>query len=419
MSITNSNSVKSEFNSPDNTYDNQWHKVRVAMLVRNFSQSGGLELYAYEVIKGLLEHGINITVICENANAELKHEKLKVVQIPGHSKASPSKAERILHYFQEFSSAITKHGPFDIVHSHHVGAAPVDVVTFHNHTVFRIEDCGKPAEIELNKFKLLFRSDYKLRQEMDSKLTQQATALIFPSVVCKQDFMKYYQLDKLRNIASLIVAYPGWQLPQNNLPTGKLPAVKQNSDLLSTDKKMTTMIFVGRGYRKKGLDVLLLACRILKSKNYSFKLLIAGLAGKPFDLLRLKMWGLSDCVSYLGFCQDMERVYQAGSIIVMPSRVEPFGMSTLQGMSYGLVPVVSKVSGVAELLSEDKDALIIDNHLDAEELSKKLAYLIDNPQQIDSRGEQAQTKARSVNWQSTVDKTLGSYRLVFQKKYVI
>ena len=389
------------------------------MLVRNFSQSGGLELYAYEVIKGLLERGLNITVICERVDTDFKHEKLKVVQIPAHKKPKPSKAERILHHFQEFSSAIAKHGPFDIVHSHHVPASPVDVVTFHNHTVYRIEDCGKPDEIELNKFKLLFRSDYKLRREMDEKLARQAIALIFPSIICKQDYMKHLQLDKLRNTASLVVAYPGWQLPQNILPTGKIIHDHKKIDLPDANQKMKTMIFVGRGYRKKGLDVLLFACRILKSKNYSFRLLIAGLTGKPFDLFRLKLWGLDNCVSYLGFCQDMEKVYQSGSILILPSRVEPFGMAALQAMSYGLVPVVSKVCGVAELLTPDKDALIIDNHLDADELSSKLAYLLDNPQQILNYGEQAKIRAQSVSWQSTVDTTLSSYRFVFQKKYVI
>ena len=353
----------------------KWSDVRVAMLVRNFSQSGGLELYAYKLIEGLLARGLDVTVICEKVQTQFNHDRLKVIQIPCH-KSGAKKTEQIDHYFKEFSNALNQHGPFDIVHSHHVPAAPINVVTFHNHTVFRIEECGQPVEAEINKFKLLFRSDYKQRLEMDTRLTKDADILIFPSKICKQDYIKHFHLNKP---ASLVVAYPGWQLSENILP-GPVNSTDSQSilplDFPDQYDKKQTMLFVGRGYRKKGLDILLSACSILKSKKYSFKLLIAGLNAKTIDHWRLYCLGLNKCVYYLGFCKNMSEVYETASIVVSPSRVEPFGMAVLQGMSYGLVPVVSKVSGVSELLLSDKEALIIENHLDAAELAEKLAYLI-------------------------------------------
>jgi len=401
-----------------NKSGNTWRDVKAAILVRNFAKSGGLELYAYKLIKGLLAYGLDITVICEQAKVQLAHERLKVVEVP-HHKTGASKARQLEHYCKEFSSALDRLGPFEIVHSHHVGATPVNVVTFHNHTVFRIEECGKSIEAEINKFKLLFRSDYKLRQDMDARLTKSAEVLIFPSKVCKQDYVKHYHLNRP---ASLVVAYPGWQLGEDS----KIEKINSadNQPILPVNfpadhDKNRTIIFVGRGYRKKGLDVLLSACSLLQRNNYSFKLLIAGLNEKAIDRLRLYCLGLNKCVSYLGFQKNMNSLYEAASIIVSPSRLEPFGMAVLQGMSYGLVPVVSKVSGVAELLSHDKDALIIENHLDAAELAKKLAYLLDNEDQLNRLSKQAQAKAKTINWQTTVDTTLAAYRQIFHKKYII
>ena len=395
----------------NNKPGSSWRDIRAAILVRNFSTSGGLELYAHKLVEGLLEQGLNITVICENAQSQLNHSQLKVEQIPP-SKAKSSKKARINHDFTEFSAALDRLGPFDIVHSHHIGATPVNVVTFHNHTVFRIEECGKPIEAEINKFKLLFRSDYKARQNADAKLIESAEVLIFPSKVCKQDYIKHFNLNKP---ASLVVAYPGWQLAENPNSNEVSPLVNSAADY---DKKRT-MIFVGRGYRKKGLDILLLACSILRSKNYSFKLLIAGLNEKTIDRWRLYGLGLNKYVSYLGFHKNMDSLYKSASIIVSPSRMEPFGMAVLQGMSYGLVPVVSKVSGVAELLTNDKDALILENHLDANELAKKLAYLLDNPDRMSRMAVQAQIKTEASTWQNTIGINLAAYRQIFQKKYII
>ena len=78
---------------------------------------------------------------------------------------------------------------------------------------------------------------------------------------------------------------------------------------------------------------MLSACSILKRKKCSFKLLIAGLNEKTIDRWRLYYLGLNQCVSYLGFQNDMDSLYEAASIIALPSRVEPFGMAALQGMS--------------------------------------------------------------------------------------
>ncbi len=392
-----------------------WKDVKVAMLVRSFSSLGGLELYAYKLIQELLSLGLHITVICEECQTDLKHQNLKVVQIsPSHKNAN--KVAKIEHYIKEFSAAIQKHGPFDIVHSQHLGAHNVDVVTFHNHTVTRLNECGTSFESILNKLKLLLRPDYIMRDEIDAMLVKEAQVLIFPSRICKQDFVERFQFHKKQNMAALTVAYPGWQLA-----SGTHAAENNSAQYLGNGSvaKEKTIIFVGRGYRKKGLDVLLSACLLLKQQKYNFKLLIAGLKEKPLDKWQLSTFGLTENVKYLGFVNDMEKVYQSGSIIALPSRIEPFGMAALQAMSYGLVPVVSKVSGVAEILQNDIDAQIIENHLDSKELAKHLATLLDDTDKLKRMSEAAKDKAQSVSWQSTVEATLNAYQQVFQKQYVI
>jgi glycosyltransferase involved in cell wall biosynthesis len=395
-----------------------WRNVKVAMLVRNFSYHGGLELYTYRLVQELLAHGLAITVICEKSEASLTHDNLKIVQIKP-IKPQANKVNQLDHCIKEFTQAIDTHGPFDIVHSQHTAAHHIDVVTFHNHTISRLNHCGMPLEITLNKLKLLLRPDYIMRDEVDAMLAREARVLLFPSKICKQDFMERFKFQDNRNMASLTVAYPGWQLAESNSSDNN--GNSQNSILNQETNgipREKTIIFVGRGYRKKGLDVLLSACLLLKQRNYPFKLLIAGLKEKLLDRWQLNTFNLSSDVHYLGFVNDMEKVYQAGSIIASPSRIEPFGMAVLQAMSYGLVPVVSRIAGVSELLQNDTDALVIENHLDSEELADKLAFLLDQPQQLQAMSRAAQAKAQTISWKGTVDSTLNAYQQIFQRKYV-
>lgn len=397
-----------------------WNAVKVAMLVRNFSSHGGLELYAYQLVQGLLSRGLHVTVLCEKADINLDDKNFKLVQItPNKPKAN--KVRQIEHCIKEFTQAIAKQGPFDIIHSQHVGSHNVDVVTFHNHTVSRLNYTGMPLEVSLNKLKLLFRPDYILRDEVDAMLVKEARMLLFPSRICKQDFIEHFHFHNSKNMAALTVAYPGWQLAKSHLHNGQSDdqsvdeLIKKTTNNFPREK---TIVFVGRGYRKKGLDILLAACLLLKQRNYSFKLLIAGLREKFIDRWQLNAFDLSDNVHYLGVVKDMAQVYQAGSIIALPSRIEPFGMSALQAMSYGLVPVVSKIAGVAELLQNDTDSLVLENHLNREELASKLAFLLDNPQKLKTMSKAALVKAQAIDWQGTIDSTLNAYQQIFQKRYV-
>lgn len=183
------------------------------------------------------------------------------------------------------------------------------------------------------------------------------------------------------------------------------------------DAKSFNFLFVGRGFRKKGLDVLFTACKLLKqNSSHPFRLLIAGLSAKPADRLRLSLMGLQDCISYLGFQKDMDAVYTQARSIILPSRVEPFGMAPVQAMQRGLVPIVSRVSGVAEVLSDKIDSLLLSNHLDAAELADLMNQLMTNAELLNKLSTNALVTAERVNWDETVIQTMKAYEIAIKLK---
>lgn len=412
--------------------------TRIAVVVRHFSTAGGLELYAHKIVEGLLQKGLNVTVLCQQNESTLTYRNLKVVEFGALGQMSGSKRQQLSELFVSATEAIKKHGPFDIIHSQHCPVIGANVVTFHNHTTARLSRIGLPAEQRLNDLKRFFVPAYKMRQQHDEALCRSAGCLIFPAEVMQQDFFQTFPFLAQANIP-YVVAHPGADLcltssdsnastlapvtvfpdSAGSLETSWGPGHPPSRDNVASrhtspaeaDTARFNFLFVGRGFRKKGLDVLLSACRILKSRDPNFTLSIAGLKEKPFDRLRLQFMGLATNVQYLGFCKDMDSVYRRCSVLVLPSRVEPFGMAPVQAMQRGLVPIVSQVSGVAEVLTHEHDSLLLRDHLSAPELANLMQRLMTSGEFREKLSANAKHTATKVSWNAAVDQTLRAYEL--------
>lgn len=399
----------------DSTLDRGAVPRRVAMVVRLFSPHGGLELYTHKLVEGLLERGIAVTVLCEENQSDLVHPSLSVKFFEAAGR-SAKKFEKIAHYYNAATEALADLTDCQIVHSQHLPVKGADVVTFHNHTVFRLTEVGLPWEAALNRVKAGLVPSYRLREKHDRELIENASCRVFSSRTCLDDFYRTYGERCAHDYASYMVAYPGAALSQSRAlaqPQVLESAPRSKAD--SHEAKPFNFLFVGKGYRKKGLDVLLAACTILNKRGRRFNLLIAGLNAKPVDKLRLLLLGLN-CVHYLGFQKDMLSVYEKSAALVLPSRIEPFGMAPLQGMLNGLPPVVSRVSGIAELLEHGNNALILDNHLNAAELANLMESLMMDEELRRRLAQNGRELARALSWDATVESTVEAYQYALSKR---
>lgn len=377
--------------------------LSIAVVVRQFSPHGGLELYAHKLIEGLLERGYNITVICQKIESDLNHEKLKVVS--WGAETGRAKWQRLRRQEAQATEALVRHGPFDLVHSQHCPVEGADVVTFHNHTVRRLDQVGKWWEAGLNRIKREVVMAYKMRYEQDERLCRKAKCLIFPASVMKEDFYSVYPFLAQEKVP-FVLAHPGASMHRQE------PRAPQSAE----EQRDFCFLFVGRGYRKKGLDILLAACSRLVKEGRRFKLKIAGMSAKKLDEMRLQVLNLNNTVEYLGFQKDMDSVYSAADVIVLPSRVEPFGMAPVQAMQHGIIPIVSRVSGVAEVLSHQQDALLLDDHLSDAELAQHMARIMDDTGLRAKLSMAARLSTGRLSWQQTLDRTLEAFGVALAAK---
>ena len=88
-----------------------------------------------------------------------------------------------------------------------------------------------------------------------------------------------------------------------------------------------------------------------------------------------------DRVHFTGWlsAEELADWYRRADILAVPSWYEPFGMVVLEGMLYGLPILASNIGGPAEILEQERTALLVPPRNPAA-LAHGLLRLIDDPQ---------------------------------------
>jgi glycosyltransferase involved in cell wall biosynthesis len=141
--------------------------------------------------------------------------------------------------------------------------------------------------------------------------------------------------------------------------------VLQNN--LETSKTIPIVLAVGRLIPKKGFDVLIKACALLKQRNINFLCRIIG-AGSEFPRLKklIVKNGLSEEVHLAGALPFDQVVteYQKATLLVVPSRVckdDVDGLPTvmIEALAMGLPVIASSIAGIPDLIKEKQTGLLV------------------------------------------------------------
>lgn len=166
----------------------------------------------------------------------------------------------------------------------------------------------------------------------------------------------------------------------NNLPS--------YIELADTPRKGTpiTIGVVSRLERVKGMDLVVPAFAEIYKHHPSMRLLIVG-DGSQRDLMEQQVQnaGLPEkSVQFVGRQgQDkLQSFYDQIDILLMPSRSEGFGLTAIEGMARGCVPVVSNTGGLPEVVEDGVSGLLHTSE-SVEDMISKIASIICNPKLFD------------------------------------
>ena len=158
--------------------------------------------------------------------------------------------------------------------------------------------------------------------------------------------------------------------------------------------------FVGNDYEKKGLPTLLQA---LKTLPEHVNLAVVGNQAQMHVYQKLaNQLGLEFRVRFLGAVADVSNVYQSADCLAHPTREDTFAMVVLEALSYGLPVVVSQARycGIAGLLTDGQNVLILDDPKNAAALAALLRSILDNPDLQARLSRQALAFADDYAWEA-------------------
>jgi glycosyltransferase involved in cell wall biosynthesis len=157
------------------------------------------------------------------------------------------------------------------------------------------------------------------------------------------------------------------------------------------------VVLVGRLSPRKGSDVALEAVALLRGTGRDVRLTLCGsvFAGYEWfeDQLRVRTAAddLAGAVDLVGYADPWEW-FARGDVVVVPSRVEPFGNVAVQAMLAGRPVVVSRTQGLAEIVKDGETGLLVRPD-DPVALADAIAELLDDPARASALAKAGRTDA--------------------------
>lgn len=130
----------------------------------------------------------------------------------------------------------------------------------------------------------------------------------------------------------------------------------------------------------------------------------------PRMVERVKQLGLSEHFYFPGFLrgQEVEQIFSLADVYVMPSVSEPFGIAALEAISFETPVIISRQSGVAEVLTHALKVDFWDTHRLADLLVNALRY----PELRADMVALAREELRELRWGAAALKTIDLYRMI-------
>ncbi len=152
------------------------------------------------------------------------------------------------------------------------------------------------------------------------------------------------------------------------------------------------ILSAGRLSEQKGFDVLIEAAFELRARDHEFVVLIAG-DGDLEDRLRAQIatLNLEDVVHLVGFVSPLGPAIAGAAVFALASRYDGMPTVLLEAMAVGTPVVATRVSGIPELIPEDRFGLLVPPD-DASALAGAIERLLNDPALADALADSARDR---------------------------
>jgi glycosyltransferase involved in cell wall biosynthesis len=207
----------------------------------------------------------------------------------------------------------------------------------------------------------------------------------------KKDLVKLYNADPNK----IEVVYHGVEIANRRTQIINKPQ-KQNPYIL----------FIGRLERKKNIEGILEAYKMLKQKyRISHSLVLAGAPGYGYDVLKSKIKNPKLKIIETGYVNENKKwqLLYGADAFVLPSFYEGFGMPILEAQAAGCPVITSNVSSMPEVAGEG--AVLVEPK-NIEEICEAMYKVINDKELRNDLIDKGYENIKKFSWQKCAEATL-------------
>lgn len=173
--------------------------------------------------------------------------------------------------------------------------------------------------------------------------------------------------------------------------------------------KKGLVLFLGRLTGQKGPRFFLeIAAKVLE-KNPDVYFVMAGTGERMKELIEYGAFkDVGDRLHFTGFLnkEKVNKLLSMTDVYCMPSVSEPFGLSAIEAAQYGIPAVISKQSGVAEVLTHARAADFWDVNL----MAQHITDLLTDPEARAVAVNHSLTDQQNCTWEAAAGRVVDLYR---------
>jgi glycosyltransferase involved in cell wall biosynthesis len=356
-----------------------------------YPEGGGLERYAYNIFKGLVKKGYNITVFCATKKGYDYSEEIDGIIV---NRLKPdiiiSNTPIRLNLFNILNKEISIN-KYDMINSHTPVPyfAEIAALTAYKHKIdyivtFHVADNTSP--------RLWLNAIYKLLDiTIEPIMFNIAKMIIAVNELVKQGYLARF-------------SYKTEVIPPG-VDTNIYKPIKYNI----SNKQLLFIAPLSSSYEWKGLRVLLDAMQLVIKNNPDLLLIIVGDGPLKDEYINIcKKKGIYKNVIFKGRLTEDEliRCYQESTLLIIPSiAVDSFPLIMLEANACGIPVVASKVGGIPYYIKDGFNGILVEpkNHL---MLANKITELLNNEELLMNMSINSRKMALEYDWDIIVDKTM-------------
>ncbi len=277
--------------------------------------------------------------------------------------------------------------PFDVIHAHDWLTYPAGLAL--------AKLTGKPLVVHVHSTEFDRSGEHPNQQvySIERRGMWGATRIIAVSMLTKNVCVNRYGV----NADKIEVVYNGVDLDPKEY--GIQP--------IHTKEKI--VLYFGRITLQKGPEYFIRAAKRVLEVMDDVKFVVAGSGDQAAGMIEMAaQLGIGHKVLFTGFLRgkDIARVFALADLYVLPSVSEPFGIAPLEAISHNVPVLISKSSGVSEVLMH---ALKVD-FWDIDDMANKIAAVLKHPPLSRALREGSMFEVRGISWDGAATQCERVYR---------